>query len=91
MNKGIVKILKPTPKNQPKDSESELQSASTQTQEPILLEELFEAERKAAKSAGESTLSRELRRRMEDSIRQTLPESLDVVAEPPLIDISEKC
>ena len=44
MNKDIIKILKPTPKVQPKDSESELKSDLTQPQEPSLLEELLEAD-----------------------------------------------
>ena len=44
MSESIVKILKPTPKVQPKLSESELQSASPQPQETGLLEELLEAE-----------------------------------------------
>ena len=44
MNKDLIKILKPTPKVQPKDSESELQSPSTQPQETSLPSELLEAE-----------------------------------------------
>lgn len=42
MNKDLIKILKPTPKVQPKDSESELQSPSTQPQETSLPEELLD-------------------------------------------------
>ncbi|MDF5733402.1 MAG: hypothetical protein PUP92_36850 [Rhizonema sp. PD38] len=44
MNKDLIKIIKPTPKAQPKDSESELQPASTQPQEISLPEELLETE-----------------------------------------------
>ena len=44
MNESIIKILKPTPKVQPKDSESELQSTSTQPQETSLLRESLEVE-----------------------------------------------
>ena len=44
VNKDLIKILKPSPKVQPKDSESEIQSDPTQPQETNLLEEVLKVE-----------------------------------------------